>query len=152
MKLSKIVCNNGRSSKLEHLRDSLLPWINTFHGDLKMVTICMVAIQARLIEDLKVEWDIIPGGCTGLIQPVDYQPYWKTYRGAKMDKKSANQGDWRKKCLFFLSLFPSGALVPTRHGERDCARCFRATKTSDDPNGTADSFIHDIYVIATLQS
>jgi hypothetical protein len=26
---------------------------------------------ARAIEDLGVEWDILPGGCTGLIQPID---------------------------------------------------------------------------------
>ena len=26
---------------------------------------------AKAIEDLGVEWDIIPGGCTGLVQPVD---------------------------------------------------------------------------------
>ena len=26
---------------------------------------------ARAIEDLGVEWDILPGGCTGLIQPLD---------------------------------------------------------------------------------
>ncbi|KAL7563790.1 hypothetical protein ACA910_000116 [Epithemia clementina (nom. ined.)] len=26
---------------------------------------------ANQIEDLGVEWDIIPGGCTGLVQPID---------------------------------------------------------------------------------
>ena len=26
---------------------------------------------AKAIEDLGVEWDIIPGGCTGLVQPID---------------------------------------------------------------------------------
>ena len=26
---------------------------------------------AKAIEDLGVEWDIIPGGCTGLTQPID---------------------------------------------------------------------------------
>ena len=26
---------------------------------------------ARAIEELGVEWDIIPGGCTGLVQPIN---------------------------------------------------------------------------------
>ena len=26
---------------------------------------------SKAIEDLGVEWDIIPGGCTGLVQPID---------------------------------------------------------------------------------
>ena len=42
---------------------------------------------ARAIEDLGVEWDILPGGCTGLIQPVDVgiNKPWKNRLRCRME-------------------------------------------------------------------
>lgn len=50
---------------------------------------------AKRIEELGVEWDIIPGGCTGLVQPIDVgigKP-WKNRMRYKLEEWWMNQED-----------------------------------------------------------
>ena len=41
-------------------------------------------LVAKAIEDLGVEWDIIPGGCTGLAQPIDRPRHHNWYDKARI--------------------------------------------------------------------
>ena len=50
-KKTKLVCTTGRKSRLDRMKDLLLPWINGLRADSKVVSVRQVALQALKQDD-----------------------------------------------------------------------------------------------------
>ena len=46
-KKTKLVCSTGRKSRLDTMKDQLMPWVNSLRADGKLVSVRQVALQAQ---------------------------------------------------------------------------------------------------------